>query len=110
MAKNFEKSKVKKAIEDSDTMSDIARKLKCDWMTAEKYVKKFDLYDEFLNKKEALVDLAETKLRDKIRQGDTAAILFTLKTVGKSRGYIERREVDMDGSKIVIEAKMPDEN
>jgi len=42
--------------------------------------------------KEAMLDFAEGKLYSKIKNGDNIAILFYLKTQGKSRGYIERQE------------------
>jgi hypothetical protein len=42
--------------------------------------------------KEALIDLAETMLLKKIREGSTPELIFFLKTQGKKRGYIERVE------------------
>ena len=56
------------------------------------------------------LDFVESQLHKSIKKGSDTAAIFYLKTKGKHRGYIERREVDMDGAKIVIEAKMPDEN
>jgi hypothetical protein len=44
---------------------------------------------------EQIVDLAEHSLKKKILSGDIAAIIFTLKTRGKSRGWVERQEIDM---------------
>ena len=41
---------------------------------------------------ESLLDMAETMLLKKIREGATAELLFFLKTRGKSRGYVERQE------------------
>lgn len=40
------------------------------------------------------LDLAESKLHEEILGGNTAAIIFFLKTKGKRRGYIERSEVE----------------
>lgn len=53
--------------------------------------------------RENLVDLAESSLIKRIREGDTTAIIFTLKTQGKRRGYIERQEITgADGNAIEI--------
>ena len=41
------------------------------------------------------LDLAETKLLAGIQEGKTAELLFYLKTKGKSRGYVERQEIEM---------------
>jgi len=38
--------------------------------------------------------MAENKLASKVNDGDTTAIIFTLKTIGRERGYIERKEWD----------------
>ena len=39
-----------------------------------------------------IVDKAEANLWGALQKGDTVATLFTLKTLGKSRGYVERTE------------------
>ena len=39
------------------------------------------------------LDLAETKLLGAIRDGNLTAVIFYLKTKGKTRGYTERAEV-----------------
>ena len=39
------------------------------------------------------IDMVEDMLNRKCLEGDTTAIIFTLKTIGKRRGYVERHEV-----------------
>jgi len=53
-----------------------------------------ELRDITLSYRESLVDLAETKLKEKLNAGDLKATLFTLKTLGKNRGYVEKRETE----------------
>jgi hypothetical protein len=43
--------------------------------------------------KEIALDYAESKLHARITEGSDTAIIFFLKTQGKSRGYIERSEI-----------------
>jgi len=95
MAVSFQKSEIKKAITGSGgIMSTIAKRLKCDWHTADKYVRENGLIEMVQAEKEALLDLAESKLIQNIQEQDTTSILFYLKTQGKKRGYVERHEVD----------------
>lgn len=41
------------------------------------------------------LDFVESQLHEQIKDGNTTATIFYLKTKGKNRGYIERREVEM---------------
>jgi len=47
--------------------------------------------------KEQMTDFAEGKLFEQINKSNITAIIFYLKTKGKSRGYIERHEVGGEG-------------
>lgn len=49
--------------------------------------------------REALVDVAESALLKQVKRGNIAAIIFALKTQGKSRGYVERTEISGEGGK-----------
>ena len=40
------------------------------------------------------IDFAESQLHRQIKDGNTAATIFYLKTKGKNRGYIEKQEHD----------------
>ena len=44
---------------------------------------------------EGLVDLVESKLLENINNNDNTCIIFFLKTKGKSRGYIEKQEIEL---------------
>ena len=44
---------------------------------------------------EGLIDLAESQLLTKIKNGDITAIIFFLKCRAKSRGYNERTELEL---------------
>lgn len=51
-----------------------------------------DFRDAIEDAREALVDLAETKLQQNIMEGRELSIFFFLKTQGKKRGYVETVE------------------
>ena len=48
--------------------------------------------------KEIAIDHVESALHYKIDLGDTNAIVFYLKTQGKSRGYVEKTQQEISGS------------
>jgi alanine-alpha-ketoisovalerate/valine-pyruvate aminotransferase len=51
-----------------------------------------------------MVDISEQKLRAAVMNGEPWAVALVLKTLGKSRGYVERQQVTgADGGKVHIE-------
>lgn len=93
----FTKAQVLKAIPGSGgIISNVARKLKCDWITARRYLQKMgweDVEAAFAAEKEAITDTAEIKLVSQIKSGEPWAVKFWLTTIGKDRGFTERKEV-----------------
>jgi len=62
--------------------------------TLYKWIKMHNLDTSLREGREQMLDLAENKLATKINDGDTTALIFFLKTQGKSRGYVEKQEID----------------
>lgn len=57
--------------------------------------------------RETHIDLSEHQLIKNIKAGDTTAIIFHLKCLGKKRGYVERQEITgKDGESINITFEM----
>lgn len=51
---------------------------------------------------EASIDFVESALFKQIKEGNTTATIFFLKTRGKKRGYVERTEITgVDGSPVI---------
>jgi hypothetical protein len=46
------------------------------------------------------IDFAESQLHKQIKDGNSTATIFFLKTKGKKRGYVERQEVDVNTGKL----------
>ena len=66
----------------------ITRQTHYNWLEADhEYKKAAESIDD------VKLDFVEEKLKDRIMDGDTTAIIFYLKTKGKRRGYIERQEL-----------------
>ena len=71
-----------------------ARKAGVSYRTINRYASEYPSVAEAVQEaKESMVDFAEGKLYEKIAKGDTASIIFFLKTKAKSRGYTERQEI-----------------
>lgn len=61
-----------------------------------KWIQEEGLEDAVIQGRNARLDFAESKLDQNINNGDTTAIIFLLKTLGKERGYVERQENKTD--------------
>lgn len=112
MTKKIQKSELKKAIEGSGGyISNIAKKLNVDWHTAKKYIDKHRLQEFLKIEDEKLNDVAEMKLIDNIKSGDTTAIIFRLKTKARDRGYVEQRDyrIQLDEEKKRVSSLFPTE-
>jgi hypothetical protein len=73
-------------------MTVIAKSLGVERVTLYKWIEDEALEDAVIEGRNARLDFAENKLDKKIESGDTTAIIFLLKTLGKERGYVERQE------------------
>jgi hypothetical protein len=72
----------------------ISRQTYYNWMEKDEEFKK---QLDGVEPEEVFIDFAENALVKRIQEGDTTAIIFTLKTKGKKRGYIERQEIEHKG-------------
>lgn len=71
-----------------------ARKLGVTRQTVHRYVVNYPTIKAAVDEeREKFLDMAEAGLAKHVRRGSLPAIMFALKTVGRSRGYIERQEL-----------------
>lgn len=69
-------------------MVGVERRRHYDWLKKDpKYA------EQVAELEEVALDFAESQLHNQIKEGNTTATIFYLKTKGKRRGYIERQEV-----------------
>jgi hypothetical protein len=73
----------------------IARQTHYEWMKEDA-----DYKAEVDELSDVAIDFAESQLHKQIREGNSTATIFFLKTKGKKRGYIERQEVDIQTPKL----------
>jgi hypothetical protein len=79
-------------------MLNMSRNTHYTWMNEDE-----DYRNEVNSLDDLVLDFAESQLHKKIKNGDTTAIIFFMKTKGKRRGYVERQEVSqVEPIKIVI--------
>ena len=111
MKEKFTANKVIDALrEKHGNLSAAARFLGCDRHTVARYISQYSTVKEVADEeRETLIDFAENQLFQQVKDGNITAIIFTLKTIGKHRGYVERQEVTgADGGAVMV--KWDDEN
>ena len=91
-------------------LSAAARFLGCSRNTISRYIDTYSTVQAVADEeRETLIDFAENQLFQQVKDGNITAIIFTLKTIGKHRGYVERQEVTgADGGAVMV--KWDDEN
>lgn len=70
--------------------ANVARSTFYEWMQKDK-----DFQAQVKDIAEIAIDFAESQLHKQIRDGNTTATIFYLKSKGKARGYVERQEIEM---------------
>lgn len=86
-------------VSDACKKANISRTLHYFWVNND------NLYKELVqDANEVAIDFVEGQLFKKIKELDTASIIFFLKTKGKKRGYVEKENMDSN-IKITIEEK-----
>ena len=88
--------------------TDAAKILDCDRTTVSRFVDRNPkLLDDLEKARAGIVDLAENRLFEEIKNKNVTAIIFALKTLGKDRGYTSRSEhTGPDGGPIAHTAQM----
>ena len=94
----FTAERVTQAIRETRGLVSLAaRRLGCTPKTVYVYIHRYPSVRQALQEeREAMTDLAELALYNKIQQGEGWAVCFYLKTQGRDRGYIERYELAVD--------------
>lgn len=94
--RKFSRVKVMAAIKGSGGLkSVICQRLGCDRQTLENYFKDSEeLREAYQREVDDLGDVVEAKIIEAIRSGSETMAIFYAKTKLKSRGYVERQEID----------------
>lgn len=103
LARRITRADVARAIDAHWTLADVARDLGVHRATVYRYLARWpDLVDRLQQRREALLDLAEDKLREAIEAGELRAIIFVLSTLGRKRGYVSRVEHATSDSEPIV--------
>ncbi len=73
----------------SGNITGAARKLKCERSRIYKMIEEHPILKEVIARaRETIIDQAEESLLKNIKEGNVTSIIFVLKTLGRSRGYV----------------------
>ncbi len=68
-----------------------AELLHCTRSTVDAYIKRYpEVHEAWIDARETLVDLAQSKLQTAVERGEWPAVHYTLSTLGKDRGFTTR--------------------
>lgn len=92
------------ALKDTDGLVSLAaKKLNCSPQTIYNRAKAVQSVQQAIDDaRDSLVDYAVLALRSAVLSKEAWAVQFTLKTLGKSRGYVERAELTGEGGGAVV--------
>jgi len=75
-----------------------AKRLRCSYNTIVRMINAYPAVAEAEQlARETMLDAIELKAYSQAMQGDTAMLIFMLKTQGKSRGYVEKQQQEHSG-------------
>lgn len=102
--KHYTKEQILEAIKGSQgTVDTVAKRLKCGWITARKYIDKYPQCKDALQaEEEVMLDHVETVAAKMAMQGDGAMVRFILSTKGKRRGWNEDSAAGGTGGNVTI--------
>ena len=93
------KADIVRALEASHgSIGDAARRLGCSRQALYQRTRSDPELEQVLREsRERILDLAESRLLELVEKGNITAIMFILRTLGRSRGYAERIEAEYTG-------------
>ena len=87
-----------------------ARNLGCGWRTVDNYCKKYKTVQNALEEaRNTIVDVAESKLLQKLNAADNWAIGKVLNELGRDRGWGQAKGTSDDPIKLIVEQRYIDE-
>ena len=108
--KKPDRSVIEKAIvKGFGNLSTASKSLAVERATLYKWIEQEGLEEAVQEGRNKRLDFAESMLDKGMLEGNMTAVIFYLKTQGKSRGYVERQEITGADGKKVFEVKILDD-